>query len=262
MTPDRIPNQVNYSVTPDKFDAVLFDLDGVLTATAKVHASCWKKTFDEFLQQHAKENDIPFQAFEIETDYKLYVDGKPRYEGVKSFLESRNIHLPQGSLEDDPTAKTVCGVGNRKNEFVHLVLETEGVEVYSGSVDWVKHLMSQGIKTAVVSSSKNCEIVLKAAGIIELFKIRVDGKVAAQLNIPGKPAPDTFLKAAEMLGIEPKRAVVVEDAISGVQAGSAGGFGLVIGVDREGDAQALQDNGADIVVSDLSEMLTNSSTVS
>jgi len=248
-------SKLDHVVTKDKFDAVLFDLDGVLTNTAKVHAACWKSMFDDFLRQRADERDEPFQPFDITTDYKLYVDGRPRYDGVRSFLKSRDIELPSGDPNEPPNNETICGLGNRKDEMVTEAFESEGVEAYEGSVALVRHLREQGIKTAVVSASSNCEGVLKAAGIAGLFDARVDGVVIAQLNLAGKPAPDTFLKAAEELGVEPKRAVVVEDAISGVQAARDGGFGLVIGVDRKGDAEALRKNGANIVVADLGEML-------
>jgi len=245
------------SVTTANFDAVLFDLDGVLTATAKVHDACWKKTFDEYLKQRAAKTNEPFKPFDLDQDYALYVDGKPRYEGVQSFLDSRNIHLPYGDPSDPPDRETICGIGNRKEELVVKTLKTEGVEVYQGSVAWVKQLRQAGIKTAVVSSSKNCLAVLKAGGIDGLFDVRVDGHTVEDHKLPGKPAPDTFLKAGELLGASPPRAVVVEDAISGVQAGHKGRFGLVIGVNRQDQshAEALRENGADLVVNDLSEML-------
>lgn len=246
---------VKPSVTSANFDAVLFDLDGVLTATAKVHAACWKKTFDDYLKQRAAKTNEPFQPFDIDKDYTLYVDGKPRYDGVKSFLESRGIHLPYGDPSDPPDRETVCGLGNLKENLVIEKLKSEGVEVYEGSVAWVRQLRQAGIKTAVVSSSKNCATVLQAGGIEGLFEVRVDGHTVEDLKLPGKPAPDTYLKAAELLGVTPTRSVVVEDALSGVQAGQNGSFGLVIGVDRKGDAAALYKNGADVVVTDLSEMV-------
>ena len=242
-------------ISLDKFDAVLFDLDGVLTATAKLHAAAWKQMFDEFLKQRAAVRNAPFTPFEIATDYKLYVDGKPRYEGVRSFLESRDIQLPYGDPNSPPNQETICGLGNRKNDMINDVLKAQGVEAYEGSVTLVRQLRSRGVKTAVVSSSANCEQVLQAANIADLFDVRVDGGVAAQLKLAGKPAPDTFLAAAKQLGVEAKRAVVVEDAISGVQAGRAGEFGLVVGVDRKGDAEALSQNGADLVVKDLGELV-------
>jgi beta-phosphoglucomutase family hydrolase len=244
-------------VTKANFDAVLFDLDGVLTATAKIHDACWKKTFDEYLKQRAEKTREPFQPFDLDKDYSLYVDGKPRYDGVKSFLESRDIHLPYGDPSDPPDRETICGIGNRKEELVIKTLKNEGVEVYEGSVAWVKHLRQAGIKTAVVSSSKNCLAVLKAGGIDGLFDMRVDGHVVEDQKLPGKPAPDTYLHAATLLGAPPQRAIVVEDALSGVQSGKNGAFGLVIGVNRNGQehADALRENGADMVVNDLKEML-------
>ncbi len=242
-------------ITRDRFAAVLFDLDGVLTATAKVHAACWKQMFDEYLRKRAAENNEPFQPFDIETDYRLYVDGKPRFDGVRDFLRSRGIHLPEGPPDASPGSQTVRGLGNRKNEMINAVIEADGVEVYGGSVALVRHLRKEGMKMAVVSSSHNCEAVLNAAGIADLFDLRVDGGVADRLKLAGKPAPDTYLTAAKQLGVEPKRAVVVEDALSGVQAGRDGGFGLVIGVARKDNADELKKNGADIVVADLGEML-------
>ncbi|MGQ4807585.1 hypothetical protein NKDENANG_00939 [Candidatus Entotheonellaceae bacterium PAL068K] len=242
-------------ITRDRFDAVLFDLDGVLTETATVHAAAWKKMFDAFLQQRAVATNTPFQPFDINPDYQRYVDGKPRYEGVRSFLESRGIDLPHGDPDEPPNHDTICGLGNRKNVLVNEVLATEGAEAYDGSVAWVRHLRRQGIKTAVVSSSQNCKAILQAAGIAALFEVRIDGDVAARLHLAGKPAPDTFLKAAARLGVDPKRAVVVEDALAGVQAGRTGGFGLVIGVNRQADAEALRQWGADVVVNDLGDLL-------
>jgi beta-phosphoglucomutase family hydrolase len=242
-------------ITPQKFDAVLFDMDGVLTATAKVHAASWKKMFDDFLKKRSAETGEPFIPFDIGTDYKLYVDGKLRDEGVSSFLDSRGIKLPFGDVGDPPGRETVIGLGNRKNDLVSKIIETEGVDIFEGSLALVRHLRKKGIKTAVVSASKNCETVLKVTGITDLFDVMVDGNVAARLGLPGKPAPDTFLKAAQMLDTDPERAVVVEDAISGVQAGRAGEFGLVIGVDRHGEPDSLRDNGADIVVDDLDKLL-------
>src|SRR6516164_6147406 len=239
----------------DRFDAVLFDMDGVRTSTAKIHSKCWKTIFDDFLRRRAAERKEPFQPFDIDADYKRYVDGKLRYEGVKSFLASRDIALAEGTPEDPPTADTVCGLGNRKDELVKAAIAQGEVESYPGSVALVRRLREQGIRTAVVSSSNNCEQVLRAAGILDLFEVRVDGLVASELGLPGKPAPDTFLEAARMLGVSPTRAVVVEDALAGVQSGRAGGFGLVVGVDREGSGDALRSAGADVVVTDLAELL-------
>jgi beta-phosphoglucomutase family hydrolase len=244
-----------FPLTPDKFDAVLFDLDGVITATAKIHAVAWKKTFDEYLRKRSDEKGETFVPFDIADDYKHYVDGKLRSDGVDSFLKSRGIDLPWGDTSDPPDGETVCAVGNRKNDMVLEAIESEGVEVFEGSVALVKHLRRIGVRTAVVSASRNCQAVLRSAGIEDLFEVRVDGVVAGEMKLSGKPAPDTFLKAAEILGVEPARAVVVEDAVSGVRAGRDGGFGLVIGVDRKGDPGALSDNGAHVVVQDLAELL-------
>lgn len=239
----------------DQFAAVLFDLDGVLTATAKIHAICWKQMFDEYLQQKSLTAGAAFQPFDIDQDYRRYVDGKLRYEGVQSFLKSRAIEIPWGSPEDQPQVETISGLGNRKDKLVGELLAAGNVGVFEGSIALVHLLHDKGIRTAVVSASKNCEAILNAAGIAELFELRVDGKVAETFGLPGKPEPATFLKAAELLGVEPKQAIVIEDAIAGVQAGRRGGFGLVIGVDRHDDAEALRENGADLVVSDLAELL-------
>ena len=245
-------------ITRDKYDAVLFDLDGVLTATAKVHAVCWKTMFDEYLQKRAVETGETFRPFEIATDYTRYVDGKPRVDGVRDFLHSRGIQIAEGSPDDPPIVQTIHGLGNRKNEMVHQVIKAEGVETYEGSIQLVRHLRHQGIKTAVVSASHNAPEVLRAAKIADLFDARVDGAVASDLHLPGKPAPDTFLAAAQQLGVSPQRAVVVEDALSGVQAGVTGGFGLVIGVARKGNAEEMKNYGAHLVVHDLGELLTPS----
>jgi beta-phosphoglucomutase family hydrolase len=243
------------TISKEKFDAVLFDLDGVLTMTMKIHATCWKRMFDSYLQDRSARLGESFRPFEVAADYKPYVDGKLRYDGVRSFLASRGISLPDGTPEDSVDLETVCGLGNRKDRMVNEVIASEGVETLEGSIEVARIVRANGLKTAVVSASKNCGTVLSVTGITDLFDIVVDGKVAARLGLPGKPAPDTFLEAARELGVEPGRAVVVEDAISGVQAGRAGGFGLVIGIDHHGDKQALLSNGADIVVEDLSEIL-------
>ncbi|MDT3776731.1 beta-phosphoglucomutase family hydrolase [Nitrospira sp. MA-1] len=251
MSGEKAPNPI----TRDKFDAVLFDLDGVLTATAKVHAICWKKMFDEYLQKRATRLGESFQPFEIGTDYRFYVDGKPRFDGVRDFLRFRNIELPEGAPDDPPQTETICGLGNHKNEMINAVIESNGVEVYEGSITLVRQIRKEGIGVAVVTSSQNCDAVLKAAGIERLFNVKVDGNVIHDENLSGKPAPDAFLAAAKKLGVDPKRSVVVEDAISGVQAGRNGGFGLVIGVARKGDSEELRQHGADIVVKDLGEFL-------
>jgi beta-phosphoglucomutase family hydrolase len=243
-------------ITKEKFDAVLFDLDGVLTATAKMHAACWKKMFDDFLHKLAQEQGEPFQPFDIATDYKRYMDGKLRYDGVRGFLESRGIHMPFDNPDNPEYYASIRGLGNLKDKMVKEKIRQGEVDIYRDGVTLARQVRSLGLKTAVVSASKNCQAVLTAAGITDLFDVRVDGNLAEELKLPGKPAPDTFLKAAELLKVEAKRAVVVEDAISGVAAGRAGGFGLVVGVDRQGDAQGLTNHGADIVTSNLEELVS------
>jgi beta-phosphoglucomutase family hydrolase len=240
------------TVTPDRFDAVLFDLDGVITATARIHASAWKQAFDKILKKRA--GGESFRPFDKHSDYEDYVDGKPRYDGAQSFLDSRHIDVPRGTPDDSPDKITVSGIANRKNELFEEALKREPVDVFEGTLDWIRHLRRAGIKTAVVSSSSHCEAILQNAGISSLFDARVDAEIADRMKLEGKPAPDTYLKAAEMLGVDPKRAVVVEDALAGVEAGRSGGFGLVIGVDRKHDADDLKKHGAGIVVNDLKEM--------
>ena len=240
---------------PDGITALLFDLDGVLTQTAKVHAEAWKQTFDEFLKARAEKTGEPFKEFDKHDDYDKYVDGLPRYDGVRNFLKSRGIELPEGKPDDSPDAETVCGVGNRKNELVLKLIKDRGVEAYEGSVRYVKAARDAGLRRAVVSSSANCKDVLVAAGIEDLFEERIDGKVADEQHLKGKPAPDTFLAGARALGVAPSQATVFEDALAGVEAGRAGHFGYVVGVDRVGQADALHEHGADVVVSDLAELL-------
>jgi beta-phosphoglucomutase family hydrolase len=231
------------------FDAALFDLDGVITPTAQVHMHAWSEMFNAFLSARGVEE--PY----TDDDYFRYVDGKPRYDGVRSFLESRGIELPGGDPSDGPEEQTICGLGNRKNGVFEEVLEREGVEPYPGSRRLVESLADRGIAMAVVSSSRNAPDVLRVADMIDYFPTIVDGKVANDRHLAGKPAPDTFLYAAEQVGAEPSRAVVLEDALSGVAAGRAGNFGLVVGVDRGVGAEALTENGADQVVTDLEELL-------
>jgi beta-phosphoglucomutase family hydrolase len=240
---------------PDGVTACLFDLDGVLTQTAKVHAEAWKSMFDEFLREWAPAHHQEFVAFDPVGDYDEYVDGKPRYEGVRSFLASRGIDLPQGTPDDPPSAETIDGLGNRKNELVLKLIRERGVQPYDGSVRYVHAAIEAGLRRAVVSSSTNCRDVLRAAGIYDLFEQIIDGVVADRERLQGKPAPDTFLAGARALGVEPRAAVVFEDALAGVQAGRAGRFGFVVGVDRVGQADALRKHGADVVVKDLSELI-------
>lgn len=237
---------------PEGMTACLFDMDGVLTNTAKVHSEAWKEMFDAFLSE--REGD-GFQPFDIGTDYIRYVDGKLRQDGVRSFLESRGIELPEGSPDDSPEEETVHGLGNRKNDRVQELIRERGVEVFPGSVRFLERVGDAGMKRAVVSASKNTPEVLRVTGLAGHFDARVDGLVAAERDLPGKPAPDTFLAAAGELGIPPEHCVVIEDATAGVAAGRAGGFGLVVGVDRTGQEDALREHGADIVVKDLSELL-------
>jgi beta-phosphoglucomutase family hydrolase len=240
---------------PDDIKACLFDLDGVLTQTAKVHAAAWKQTFDEYLRGRAEKTGEQFKEFDAHDDYDEYVDGLPRYDGVRNFLKSRGIELPEGSPDDPPTAETICGVGNRKNDLVLKLIKENGVEAYEGSVRFVKAARDAGLRRAVVSSSANCKDVLVAAGIEDLFEARIDGKVADEQHLKGKPAPDTFLAGARALGVEATQAVVFEDALAGVEAGRSGGFGYVVGVDRVGQADALRKHGASVVVQDLAELL-------
>lgn len=245
-------------VALERFDAWLFDLDGVLTATARIHATAWKRMFDGYLKRRAQATGKPFEPFDIDSDYRVYVDGKPRLDGVRDFLASRGISLPEGTADDPPEAETVNGLGNSKNPLVQQAIDDGAVERFDSSIAFVESLREAGVKTAVVSSSRNCQAILRAAGIEHLFDVRVDGIVAAELGLPGKPAPDTFRHAADQLGVDYMRAVVVEDAISGVQAGRAGDFGLVVGVARKGNGDELLDEGADIAVSDLGEFLSAS----
>jgi beta-phosphoglucomutase family hydrolase len=240
---------------PEKITACLFDLDGVLTQTAKIHAQAWKQMFDEFLREWSERTGHPFEEFDRPTDYDEYVDGKPRLDGVRSFLQSRGIELPMGSPSDPPEADTIHGLGTRKNELVLDLIAEQGVEPYEGSVRFVRQARQQGLRRAVVSSSTNCQDVLTAAGIEDLFEARIDGVVADREHLAGKPAPETFLAGARALGVAPEDAAVFEDALAGVEAGRAGDFGWVVGVDRSGQADALRTHGADMVVKDLAELL-------
>ncbi len=231
------------------FDAALFDLDGVITPTAEVHMHAWAEMFGAFLL--AEGISEPY----TDADYFTYVDGKPRYDGVRSFLASRGIELPEGDPSDSPDERTVSGLGNRKNDVFEQVLQRDGVKAYPGSRKLVEALEERAVAMAVVSSSRNAPEVLRVADMIDHFPTIVDGRVAGDRHLAGKPAPDTFLYAAQQLGVEPSRAVVLEDALSGVAAGRAGHFGLVVGVDRGVGAEALTEHGADLVVTDLEELL-------
>jgi beta-phosphoglucomutase family hydrolase len=242
---------------PSAIRACLFDLDGVLTQTARVHAAAWKEMFDAFLRAHAERVGEAFVPFDVVGDYGAYVDGKPRYDGVRSFLASRGIHLPEGEPSDPAEAETISGLGNRKNELVLSMIHRQGVEPYEGSIRYVRAVREAGLRRAVVSSSANTREVLAAAGIEDLFEERIDAIAAERQHLNGKPAPDTFLAAARALGMEPSQAAVFEDALAGVAAGQAGRFGFVVGVDRVGQAEALREHGADLVVTDLAELLVH-----
>lgn len=249
-----MPQPKSKRIGRDRYDAVLFDLDGVLTDTANLHATCWKQMFDEYLLERARQTGTAFRPFDIDTDYRLHVDGKPRFNGVRDFLRSRGIELPEGDPGDPSEVETICGLGNRKDELVDRAIVDVGVEPYDGSVQFIHQLRREGFKIAVVTSSQNCASVLEAAKLDTFFDVRVDGNVIQAQRLAGKPAPDTFLLAASLLGVEPIRTIVIEDAISGVQAGSNGNFGLVIGVARKGNADELKHHGAHLVVGDLAEL--------
>jgi beta-phosphoglucomutase family hydrolase len=240
---------------PPQIKACLFDLDGVVTQTAAVHAAAWKQMFDEFLSGWSAQHSAPFQPFDIVDDYDNYIDGRPRADGTRAFLKARGIALPDGQPDDPPDALTIDGLSNRKNQLLLKRLTDDGVRVYQGSVRFIEQVRQAGMSTAVVSSSANTERVLAAAGIASLFDVRVDAEVAAQRQLAGKPAPDTYLAAADMLHVPPAQAAVFEDALAGVEAGRAGHFGLVVGVDRVHQADALKDHGADVVVDDLDELI-------
>lgn len=236
---------------PDDVTCCLFDLDGVLTSTAELHRAAWKETFDAFLRARDGAGFEPF----TEADYNNYVDGRPRYDGVREFLRSREIALPEGAPDDPPTAETVHGVGNRKNERVQQIINERGVKPYPGSVRYLDAARDAGLKIGVVTSSANGAAVLDAADLTKYVEARIDGVVIAERKLRGKPAPDSFLAGAEALGVDRTQAAVFEDALSGVQAGKTGGFGFVVGVDRAGQAEALRTHGADVVVADLAELL-------
>lgn len=240
---------------PSHVRACLFDLDGVLTRTAEVHAAAWKQMFDGYLRERAAREGTAFVAFDAVGDYDEYVDGRPREDGVRTFLAARGVHLPEGAPDDPPESETVGGLGARKNELVLRRIREDGVEPYEGSVRFVHAVRQAGLRCAVVSSSANCRAVLAGAGIEDLFDERIDGVVARDRGLRGKPAPDTYLEAARQLGLDPGAAAVFEDALAGVEAGRAGRFGVVVGVDRVGQAEQLRAHGADVVVRDLAELL-------
>ena len=238
-----------------RFEAVLFDLDGVITKTAGLHAAAWKRLFDEYLERQAARGRSEFHPFDLEKDYRLYVDGKPRYDGVKSFLDSRGLTLPWGTPADGPDEETICGLGNKKDQYFEAQLREAHVVVYPSTVRCLRLAKASGLKSAVVSSSHHCRQIIDAVGLTTLFESLIDGHEIDRLHLRGKPAPDMFLEAARRLGVPAPKAIVIEDAQAGVEAGRAGGFGLVIGIDRQNQAEALRHHGADIVVADLAELL-------
>ena len=240
---------------PDRVAACLFDMDGVVTRTATLHAAAWKEMFDEFLRGYAERTGTEFVPFDSHREYDAYVDGKPRLEGTRSFLSSRGIDLPEGTPDDPPGTQTIYGLSNQKNNLVLQKLAAGGVQVYDGSIKYIHAVRAKGIATAVVSSSANTKQVLDSAGIADLFDFRMDGVVAAERKLPGKPAPDTYLAAGRELGFGPDRSAVFEDALAGVESGRAGHFAFVVGVDRVGQAAELREHGADVVVKDLAELL-------
>jgi beta-phosphoglucomutase family hydrolase len=240
---------------PDEVAACLFDMDGVVTQTAVVHAAAWKEMFDDFLREHAKSTGTEFVPFDPHADYDAYVDGKPRLDGTRSFLQARSIDLPEGTPDDPPGTPTIYGLSNRKNDLVLAKLAAGGVQVYEGTVTFIRSVRKNGMATAIVSSSANTQQVLDSAGLAGLFDVQVDGVVARERGLRGKPAPDTFLAAAEALKVPASHAAVFEDALAGVEAGRAGHFALVVGVDRAGQAAELREHGADIVVQDVAELL-------
>lgn len=246
-------SQPTVEISPRELDAVIFDMDGVVTRTATLHAAAWKRLFDAFLESSAARPGS-FRPFDIEADYRTYVDGKPRYDGVASFLASRGISLPYGSPDDPPGTDTVCGLGNRKDALFHELLKSTGVEVFESTVNLIRRLRRAGMKIGIFSASRNAEPVLSTARILDIFDSRVDGVDADRLRLPGKPDPATLLELAARLGATPPRTAVVEDAIAGVQAGRAGGFALVIGVNRSGQPGTLRARGADVEVTDLSQV--------
>jgi beta-phosphoglucomutase family hydrolase len=239
---------------PEGIKAVIFDMDGVVTDTASVHAAAWKRLFDEYLETRASQTNDSFAPFDPDGDYRRYIDGKARYDGVRDFLAARGISLPEGEPSDSPEAETVSGLGNRKNGYFLEHVRRHGADAYESTVSLVKRLRSAGVRTAIISASLNMSQVLEAAGVADLFGVRVDGVIADELGLPGKPDPAVFLEAARRLGVEPSQAAVVEDALAGVEAARRGSFALVIGVDRSGHPDALRTAGADLVVNDLGEL--------
>jgi len=249
-----VRKNMQYEIELTDIKAFIFDMDGVITDTATTHAASWKKMFDEYLKKVASRSHTEFTPFEIDRDYYVYIDGKPRYDGVLSFLNSRGIELPYGDPEDRINRETICGLGNRKDKYYHQYLKSKGANSYKSSAQFIVNLRSHGVRTAIISASRNAALVLKAANVLGLFDVKVDGVDSAKLNLRGKPHPDIFLEAARRLSVIPEHSIVVEDALAGVEAGRRGNFKLVIGIDRAEHAERLKSHGADIVVSDLSQL--------
>ncbi len=254
MSAEKHHNGLNI---PEAFQGLIFDLDGVITKTAKVHAKAWKKMIDQFLEEYEKNEGKEYQPLDISTDYPKYIDGIPRYDGVREFLKSRDINIPEGEPSDSPDKNTIHGLGNRKNDMFKETLQESDVEVYEDTVKMLKKWRSQGMKTAVISSSKNCKPVLEAVNLLQMFDVRVDGVVSEEIGLAGKPEPDIFLEAAKRLELHPEECVVFEDAIAGVSAASRGSIGLTVGVVRNDSGDTLLENGADIVTSNLEELETS-----
>lgn len=253
LLPTPAANSAGVGATLRAFDVAIFDMDGVITQTAAVHSLAWKRMFDEFLRPYAARRGEPFVEFTHARDYLAYVDGRPRYQGVETFLKSRGIELPFGAPDDPPGRETVCGLGNRKNAHFNRIIETEGVGLYDSTIALIHELRAQGVRVGLATSSKNSALVLAQSGTAALFATVVDGLVSEKLGLKGKPEPDIFVTAARQLGAAPDRAIIFEDAVSGVQAGARGGFGLVIGIAREDNGEELRASGADLVVRDLVE---------
>ncbi|HZP26402.1 MAG TPA: beta-phosphoglucomutase family hydrolase [Dehalococcoidia bacterium] len=245
-------------ISPKDFDGFIFDMDGVVTQTASLHAAAWKHMFDEYLQRRQSRGEGPYSPFDVIVDYLPYVDGKPRVDGVVSFLASRGITLPLGVPDDPPDSETVYGLGNRKNQYFHQLLGEQGVHVYQSTVELIRQLKRAGLRIGIFSASRNAGDILKAGGVLGLFEAKVDGSDASSLGLPGKPDPAMLLEVARRLGLSPARTAVAEDAIAGVQAGKAGQFRLVIGVNRTGEDGSLKAAGADVEVHDLSEVSVSS----
>ncbi|MHA6249158.1 beta-phosphoglucomutase family hydrolase [Pontibacter sp. CAU 1760] len=242
------PNRLLQLLKERNIQALILDMDGVITQTARLHAAAWKKMFDAYLRQRGQQDAKNYAPLEIATDYRQHIDGIPRYDGVRNFLQSRGILLPEGTAADTPDMETVAGLGNRKNEFFQELMQAQGVEVYPDTLAFLKKRKAEGYRLAVISASKNCRSILAAAGVADMFEVRVDGQVAVERNLKGKPAPDVFIEAARQLGVPVGKTAIFEDAISGVQAGRAGGFALVVGIDRTNQEKELIENGAELAL--------------